>query len=193
MSYKTSRDLLDHSNCVEANPPAQLDYMKLPSIKESFTNPQTQLDYMKLPMTNLPSPIEEHEDRKIYVEYVEQDHPNSGNPEVWGPAFWFSLHNGALRFPENASPTWRDRMKNFILGIPVMVPCEKCSVHATAYIENNYDKLDTVVSNKDTLFEFFCNFHNYVNKRLDKPEMSIDDALAMYSSPAKVTKLQVRY
>lgn len=178
MSYKTSKDLLKNSNCLQSNPPEELVYMKLPAQPVSFINPP---------------PTVEHYEPKLHVDYVEQNHSNSGNPEVWGPAFWFSLHNGATKYPINATPTWKERMKNFIIGIPVMVPCEKCSVHATAYIEKYYDELESIVSGRDTLFEFFCNFHNYVNKRLNKPEMNIEDAITMYSTPTKVTKLQVSY
>lgn len=175
MSYKQSKELLDYSKCPKDNPLKEVKYTDLPYIKEEF------------------STVSKSSPKKTHVNYiqVEQDHTSTGNPEVWGPAFWFSLHNGALRYPKNASPIWKDRMKNFIIGIPVMVPCEMCSVHATAYIEKNYDKLDDVVSNRDKLFEFFHTFHNYVNKRLGKPQMSLEDAIKLYSSPAKVTKLQL--
>ena len=71
-------------------------------------------------------------DVSLVVKYKVLDHANPGSPEVWGAAFWFSLHNGAVRYPRNASPLWRKRMKSFIIGIPVMVPCEKCADHATA-------------------------------------------------------------
>ena len=79
-----------------------------------------------------PTPTATMEGKPLKLNYVTLEYANSGNPEVWGPAFWFSLHNGALRYPVNAAPLWRQRMKHFILGIPVMVPCEKCSDHATA-------------------------------------------------------------
>ena len=128
---------------------------------------------------------------KLVLKYVTKDHANSGNPEVWGPAFWFSLHNGAIYYPIKASPTWCERMKYFILGIPVMVPCEKCSDHATAYIEANYDNLDNAVSGRDALFKFYLDFHNFVNKRVGKKDMSLAEAYKIYSSKTQVTKLDM--
>jgi hypothetical protein len=116
---------------------------------------------------------------------------NSGNPEVWGPAFWFSLHNGALRYPKQASPIWKERMKHFIMGIPVMVPCEKCADHATAHLEDNWSNMDDIVSCRDNLFKFFWEFHNLVNQRLGKPQMSLDDAYKLYGGNIKVTKLVI--
>lgn len=130
------------------------------------------------------------EGKPLKLNYVTLEYANSGNPEVWGPAFWFSLHNGALRYPVNAAPLWRQRMKHFILGIPVMVPCEKCSDHATAYIEGNYQRIDNVVSGREELFKFFWEFHNYVNKRLGKPLMTLRAAYTMYSAKTNVTSLQ---
>lgn len=125
------------------------------------------------------------------VHYETKRHVNSGDPEVWGPAFWFSLHNGAARYPKKASPLWAQRMKHFILGIPVTVPCEKCSDHATAYIESKYDDLDRIVQGRDTLFPFLVDFHNYVNRRYDKTEMSLQEAERMYMGEADV--LTVRF
>jgi len=130
------------------------------------------------------------EGKPLKLNYVTLEYANSGNPEVWGPAFWFSLHNGALRYPVNAAPLWRQRMKHFILGIPVMVPCEKCSDHATAYIEGNYQRIDNVVSGREELFKFFWEFHNYVNKRLGKPLMTLRATYTMYSATTNVTSLQ---
>jgi Erv1 / Alr family len=117
---------------------------------------------------------------------------NSASPDVWGPAFWFSLHNGAVRYPIKASPVYAERMKGFILGIPVMIPCDSCRDHATAYIEKNYSRLNEIVSGMHNLFNFFVDFHNYVNRRYNKFEMSYEDAYKLYTKNANVTKLVYR-
>ena len=114
---------------------------------------------------------------------------NSSDPNVWGPAFWFTLHNGAARYPIKASPICAERMKGFIMGIPVMIPCEKCQDHATAHIEQNYYRMNEIVSGREQLFIFFVSFHNYVNKRYGKPEMDYKKAYDLYTRPTNVTKL----
>jgi hypothetical protein len=118
------------------------------------------------------------EDRQNYKEMFQEK--TNRSPEVWGPYFWFTLHNGALNYPSLANPLCIERMKNFIIGIPVMIPCETCKEHATAYIESNKDYLDYICASRDKLFKFFVDFHNYVNIRLKKPEMSYDDAYRLY-------------
>lgn len=101
-------------------------------------------------------------------------------PSVWGPPFWFTLHNGALNYPSLANPLYIERMKNFILGIPVMLPCHTCKDHAISFIEYHKDQLDYICAGRDKLFKFFVDFHNQVNIRHKKPEMSYEDAYKLY-------------
>ena len=112
------------------------------------------------------------------------------SPQIWGPSFWFTLHNGANFYPENPPVITKERMKNFILGMPVMIPCFKCKDHATSFIESNIEKLDTIVSNRKNLFNFFVDFHNYVNKRYNKKIFTYDEAFNLYNGNIKVEKLK---
>jgi hypothetical protein len=112
---------------------------------------------------------------------------NMSNPLVWGPAFWFTLHNGASKYPISASPLVKNRMKSFIIGIPVMVTCEKCAIHANTYIEtkNLYD----ICSGREKLFEFFVHFHNSVNKRLNKSIVSVEEAYKIYNGSVQISTM----
>jgi hypothetical protein len=114
---------------------------------------------------------------------------NMADPNVWGPAFWFTLHNGASKYPVSASPITIERMKSFIFGIPVMLPCEKCQYHATNHIMMNKNKLNQICSGRDSLFTFFVDFHNIVNKRYNKPLMSVEQAYQIYNGGAMISKL----
>jgi hypothetical protein len=118
-----------------------------------------------------------------------ETHENTTDPDVWGPAFWFSLHNGAVSYPINASTMCAEKMKGFIMGMPYILPCEKCSNDAKTHIESNYYSLDVICSGRTNLFKFFVDMHNVVNKRYGKPIMSIDDAYNLYTGKAVVNKL----
>lgn len=100
-------------------------------------------------------------------------------PEINGPPFWFTLHNGAAHLPEYISPISMERIRGFIDGIPEMQPCTKCSEHARAYIEKNRSKIDKFTTGEE-VFAFFVDFHNFVNKRLGKRIVSLEEAKAMY-------------
>lgn len=133
---------------------------------------------------------EKKEQNKLDMKWTTVEYANPRDPRVWGPAFWFTLHNGSVNYPIKASPIWAERMKGFILGMPVMIPCEKCRDHATSHIEANYYRLNEIVSGREELFNFFVSFHNYVNERYDKPKMSNEDAYDLYTSGVNVTKLE---
>lgn len=103
------------------------------------------------------------------------------DPYVWGPLFWFILHNGASKYPISASTISKERMKGFILGIPTMIPCEECSDHSRIYINDHIDIIDNITAGRDSLFEFFYDFHETVNKRLDKKStITLQEAKDIY-------------
>ena len=196
--YSSTKNFLNNSNCVE-----MLGKTELPNIsfRTNTIVPNTPAPY-RAPGTPIPNtsalprvpgtPLSDKPEKVCNdLKHIMLKDINSSSPEVWGPGFWFSLHNGALKYPTEPSPLWKERMKNFIIGIPVMLPCEKCSYHASAYIESQYPNLDEIVKNKDNLFTFFCNFHNIVNERLNKPTMSVKNAYELYSNNFNVTKLKM--
>ena len=113
---------------------------------------------------------------------------NLESPQVFGSPMWFTIHNAAIHYPVgNPSPETKLRMKNFFLSLPVLIPCLTCREHCTAYIESHKSKLDDVTSGRDKLFAFTVDFHNVVNSRLGKPEMSLNTAKAMYSGQVAIT------
>lgn len=160
--YKTSADFMN------SQPPISQSHL----INEPFNTEEIKPDPVKLDM------------KWQTVQYA-----NSGDPQVWGPAFWFILHNGAARYPIKASPLCAERMKGFILGMEVMIPCEKCADHATAHIEANWRRIDEIVSGRKELFNFFVDFHNVLNRRYGKPEMGYEEAYKLYTGRTNVTKL----
>jgi len=114
---------------------------------------------------------------------------NGTSPDVFGPPFWFTLHNGASKYPDDPSKIVQAKMKNFIIAIPVMLPCLKCKDHATSYIESTLEKLDDIVSSRNKLFNFFVDFHNYVNKKYGKNILTYQQAEKLYNGTVKITKM----
>ena len=128
--------------------------------------------------------------QSVTIEYKILQSASTSNPSVWGAAFWFSLHNGAAHYPQNPSKIWQSRMISFIKGIPMMLPCEKCANHAIAYIESRSDELPNIVKTQKNLFKFFVEFHNFVNKKLNKVQFSLDQARKIFLEPKNVITLK---
>jgi hypothetical protein len=116
-----------------------------------------------------------------YVQYKNLYSHGHVSPDIWGRHYWFMFHLGSYNYPLCASSIVSQQMKQFILGIPYMLPCEECRSHALLYINNLYDELDTITSGRDALFKFFVDFHNAVNKRLNKSQYSYEEVYKMYS------------
>lgn len=113
-----------------------------------------------------------------------KDAPESKDPSVWGPHAWKFLHIMAENYPKNPCPLVRSKAKQFINALPFMLPCETCSVHAMAFIDEHNAELDTIVSSRDTLANFFVKFHNYVNQRYGKK---------VYSTPFDIKQIRSLY
>lgn len=111
---------------------------------------------------------------------ISSSHSHNEDPKVWGPRYWYTLHNSSLGYPESASDVVKERMKGYILGLPVTLRCESCREHATAHIESIKHNLDHICSGRDNLFKFYVDFHNIVNRRHKKSEMSYEDAYRLY-------------
>ena len=106
----------------------------------------------------------------------------SSDPKVWGPSMWLSLHIGSLNYPIRASDIYNKRMQDYIVNMPLMIPCNNCKEHAELYISSNLNRLNNICSSRDELFKFFVYFHNQVNTRHNKSIMGYEDALRLYTS-----------
>ena len=105
--------------------------------------------------------------------------PNT--PSKFGPPYWFTFHTAALNYPYQANRFAQTHMKNLIYAIPMIVPCVACAEHAKQFIASQ--DIDDAVLGRQNIFTFFWKFHNYVNKRLGKNIISLENALEIYGTP----------
>lgn len=108
---------------------------------------------------------------------------NNLEPDKWGSSYWKTLHFTAAAYDSNPNPSVKSAMKSHIRNLPLFLPCKECQDNAINFIKTQ--NLDSIVSNRTSLFKFFFNFHNNVNKRLNKPLMKIEDALKQYGIPSE--------
>lgn len=102
----------------------------------------------------------------------------SFDPDIFGPPFWFTLHNAAVAYYDRPNDVVKSMMKSFIKSLPVVIPCVKCKEHAHTYLR--HQNIDLAVQNRKNLFDFFLQFHNYVNAKGGRPAMSLKDAQELY-------------
>lgn len=114
------------------------------------------------------------------------------DPIIFGPSFWFTLHNGAVSYPENPTKFVKDGMKQLIINLPLLIPCKSpCREHFYDYIVKS--NLDDVIRNRENLFRFFVDIHNLVNSRYGKDVMSLEDAKTIYGYRNGKTTMKITY
>lgn len=129
----------------------------------------------------------DYKTNKDVMKLVEVDKKTPYN-EMDGAIQWFTFHRGALKYPENPSIHTQEVMKNFIMGIYLILRCEKCSEHAQLYTEEKLKNgtIKNAIKNNENLFNFFVDFHNHVNERQGKKIYSYEEAKKIHSKPLKL-------
>jgi hypothetical protein len=93
------------------------------------------------------------------------------DPQVWGPHAWTFLHLSALHADRSGGrKEWKSLMGSFVMNLP----CNECKKHAQAYWSSYEYQEDS------SAFEWTLAFHNKVNVRLGKKELSLEKALKIW-------------
>lgn len=102
----------------------------------------------------------------IYVVYWKRHGSASGPPTVeeLGRSGWTVLHSFATRYPDHPTKGDRERLLEFLNYFAKNYPCEKCSFHMMQYMDGNPPD----ASGNAAFQRWLCQFHNNVNKRLNK-------------------------
>jgi hypothetical protein len=100
------------------------------------------------------------------------------DPDIWGPHYWFVLHTIAITYPEHPNAVVKKKYYDFIHNIPLFLPVKE--------IGNGFSKmLDkypvTPYLDSQASFVKWVHFiHNKINFALEKPELSMDEAMIQY-------------
>ncbi len=89
-----------------------------------------------------------------------------------GHASWSILHTIAATFPDSPSENEILAARSLIENLSVIYPCLKCRAHFQEYLAAN--PVDS--SSRSALIAWLCIFHNSVNRRLGKTELSCEVA-----------------
>jgi len=95
----------------------------------------------------------------------------------WGNITWDLIHSIVVLCPADKFNDLRESIIGCINDICCILPCPLCKDHASQYLRKV--KWKTILT-KDALHAEIVNFHNNVNKRLSKKELSASEAYALY-------------
>lgn len=102
------------------------------------------------------------------------------DPKQWGPHLWAYLHYSAANYPEKPTDQQIRAMMNWLITLPITIPCDNCSKHYSAYLNKHKSQLYQICSTRDSLFNFLVDIHNKVNERNGKCIMTYEEARQRY-------------
>jgi len=103
------------------------------------------------------------------------------NPLIFGPKLWFVIHTSAVYYSNIPDEYEKKMMYNFIISLPILVPCSTCKQNLISWLIKNKESLPVALNNRTNLFIFFINLHNDVNKLLKKKEISLNEAKIIWN------------
>ena len=110
---------------------------------------------------------------------VNENPPIEDGRSRWGPSIWYLFHTLSFKIKEEEFTGIRVELLDTIKVICKNLPCPSCAQHATMYMQ----RLDyNSIQSKEDFKRFFFNFHNDVNKRLEKPIFTLEDLDNKYGS-----------
>jgi hypothetical protein len=107
---------------------------------------------------------------KVKFRYVTQP-AMEDRMRVVGPILWAEFHRWALTADLASAADW---LTKFVWRLP----CGQCRKEYRTVLA----EMPPVTSSHDELFAWTCAAHNKVNRKLEKPEMSIEDARARWAT-----------
>ena len=100
-------------------------------------------------------------------------------PTHWGPYFWGTIHIACMGAPDVFDEFDKQAYANFINTLPFVLPCGSCGKHF--YETLQVEPVEPSLTTKYSLFEWSVKVHNIVNRRLGKPEKTLDESLTYWS------------
>jgi len=101
-------------------------------------------------------------------------------PSLWGKHYWFVFHMNAINYPDTPTDEDKKYYIEFYNNYWKFLPCKKCSNNYLHHISQL--PVEPNMNNADVLFKWTVDFHNIVNKQLDKPIMTLNDAISFWTT-----------
>lgn len=103
---------------------------------------------------------------------------NNISKETWANPIWFVIHFSAYHAPNVINNQWAISYKSFISSLQYVIPCPICRTHLRENLP--LVPIDNYINTKQNIFKWSVELHNIVNKSLDKPIISLDEAIKIY-------------
>lgn len=101
------------------------------------------------------------------------------NSQYWGTITWIFFHTFAEKIKEEHFENNKELFINIIINTCNHLPCPECSDHATKVLNQAY--LSNIKTKKHFI-EFLRQFHNIVNIKTNKKELTSEEIMDLYKN-----------
>ena len=100
------------------------------------------------------------------------------DPKIWGPHYWFFLHTIAMSYPIHPNAVTKKKYYDFVQNIPLFIPVESMAGEFSKLLDKY--PVQPYLDNKESFIRWMWFIHNKINKKLEKPEISLNDFYVKY-------------
>ena len=100
------------------------------------------------------------------------------DPKIWGPHYWFFLHTIAMSYPIHPNAVTKKKYYDFVQNIPLFIPVESMSGEFSKLLDQY--PVQPYLDNKESFIRWMWFIHNKINKKLEKPQISLNDFYVKY-------------
>ena len=111
------------------------------------------------------------------------------DPNVWGPHYWFFLHTISMTYPHHPNAVTKKKYYEFIQNLPLFIPVEAMSGELSKLIDQY--PITPYLDNRESFIRWVWFIHNKINKKLEKPELSLSAFYTKYYESYKPNNLKL--
>ena len=100
------------------------------------------------------------------------------DPKIWGPHYWFFIHTVAMTYPIRPNAVTKKKYYEFIQNLPLFIPVESISGEFSKLIDKY--PVAPYLDNRESLIRWTHFIHNKINKKLEKPQISLSEFYIKY-------------
>jgi hypothetical protein len=100
------------------------------------------------------------------------------DPKIWGPHYWFVLQTIALTYPLYPNDVAKKKYYDLIQNIPLFIPNENISNDFSMLLDKF--PITPYLDSRESFIKWVHFIHNQINKKINKPELLMSEALNKY-------------
>ena len=98
--------------------------------------------------------------------------------KIWGPHYWFFLHTTALSYPRTPNSTVKKKFYDLIQNFHLFIPDINISRSFNKLLDDY--PVSPYLDSKDSLVKWTHFIHNKINRKLEKPVISLEEFYKSY-------------